>query len=475
VINTSQISIPRIQSIAVTKRARYPKIQKFKLPLVLALVHVPLGLLLYRSSMLALAHPLAVLSLGLYFAIRKNEKIERAAYVAAYLVGAEVLWRMGSSPIFWEFGKYAAASIMITALARRRHWKMPSLPLLYFALLIPASFLTIIGNSLTDARAKLSSNMSGPLLIFVTCWFFSHVRLKGTQLKKLLTLIAVPLISVAIMSLFYTVTIEDIQFTNESNWLTSGGFGPNQVSAMLGLGVFVCLASYLLFKTGFRDLLYFGLLSLLFATQSVMTFSRGGMYNAIGGTLAIVFFQFRDFAPSLKKMVPLIGVSVIFLLLIFPFINDFTGGKLQERFEDTTTTNRVEIIESEFQIFLENPILGIGVGEAKSSRMEFLDLLASSHTEFSRVISEHGSFGILALVALSLATINNFRRQASPGGRALIAGLIVWSTLFMFNAGMRLAAPAFMWGLASVSIVLPHFQRKNGQNTLEMKTKLAKA
>ena len=152
-------------------------------------------------------------------------------------------------------------------------------------------------------------------------------------------------------------------------------------------------------------------------------------------------------------MIPIAGLVLIFLVFIFPYMNDFTGGKLQERFEDRGTTNRTEIIESDLILFLKNPIFGTGVGESKDYSQKILGFESASHTEFSRIISEHGSFGILALFALALAAIYNLKRQKLSFGKALVGGAVVWSGLFMLNAGMRLAAPAFMWGLSFITII----------------------
>ena len=78
---------------------------------------------------------------------------------------------------------------------------------------------------------------------------------------------------------------------------------------------------------------------------------------------------------------------------------------------------------------------------------------AATHTEFSRLISEHGSFGLIALFSLIAMVIINFRRQRTTLGRALVVGVSVWCVLFMINAGMRLAAPSFLWGLTFITIV----------------------
>lgn len=436
----------------------------FRLPLFLTCAHLPLGLLLYNSSALAILHPAGVFLLGLYYAARKGEKIEKTAMTAAYLVGAEVLWRMAKSPIPWEFGKYSAAAIMILALVRQGSWKIPKWPLLYFAFLLPACVLTLLSNSLGDSRDKISFNLSGPFLVLVSCWFLSHLKLNPAQIKRLLLMIVVPLVSVASTTLFYTVTIEEISFGTESNFATSGGFGPNQVSSMLGLGVFLCLSLYLVFQNKLQEQMYLFILALLFAAQSVLTFSRGGMYNAVGGLGFVVAFQLFNPVQGIKRLLPFVLVAVVFLLLVFPFINDFTGGALQTRFEDTEATGREEIIQADFQIFTENPLLGVGVGEAKQARADALGKEVGSHTEFARVLSEHGFLGILALGALGIGAVSCLLHQKDLGGKALAAGAIVWSSLFMMNAGMRLAAPSFIWALSFLTVSLSKRDPDNRQS-----------
>ncbi len=458
-INARQIVNLRTGAAGRVKFVNYPKIENYRVPLLLILLHVPLGLLLYRSTSLALIHPLAVLITGLYFAVRRDAELEKVAYVAAYIIGAEVLWRMAQAEIYWEFGKYAVALIMIVALVRRSRWNLPKWPLIFLVLLIPACLSTMFADGLSDAKDKLSFNMSGPFLLFVSCWFFSHVQITLLQLKKLLIYITIPLVSVAFVSLFYTVTIENIDFFNDSNYIVSGGFGPNQVSSMLGMGVFLILASYLLFKNGFKDTAILSLCALLFAAQSVLTFSRGGMYNAIGATLAVAIFQMRDLRKNIKRLVPLFGLGLVFLLMLFPYLDDFTGGALQTRFEDTGTTGRTEIVEADFRIFYENPILGAGVGEARDLREAYFGKAVAAHTEFARIMAEHGLLGIFALCCLFLGVVHRLQKSRTDVGKALTIGVVAWSSLFMLSAGMRLAAPAFLWGLSFVTMLVQASRR----------------
>lgn len=449
----------RRNSLISLNRLNWEKARKYKIPLALAVLHVPLGILLYQSSLIALIYPVSLFLFGVNCALKKKYSIEKIAPITSYLIGSEVLWRMSKSPIFWEFGKYSVAAVMLVALVRRKRWNVPFFPLLYLTFLVPAAIMTVVNDSFGDARDKISFNLSGPFLLFVCCWFFSHTRFNWDQIKKILVTMTFPLISVAVTTLFFTVTAEEIQFGTESNFATSGGFGPNQVSSMLGLGVFICLAIFLLIKNNFKDTLLIGALALLFAAQSVLTFSRGGMYNAIGATAFVGLIQLGNLKEGFKRLLSMLGIALLFVIFVFPFLNDFTGGALQNRFEDTDATGRADIIEADLHIFSENPLLGVGVGEAKKLRETYFGKPVGSHTEFARILSEHGMLGVLALVFLGIGILQRIVFQKTSLHRALTVGVVVWSCLFMMNAGMRMAAPSFMWGLSYLIIVTPQLRK----------------
>ena len=246
-LNSKRLPYAQLSGIDRLQGLRNRTSREFNVTLMLSLAHLPLGILLYNAGTLALLHPIAAFSLGIYWAIQKRIKLDRIALAVAYLIGAEVLWRMAKIPVPWEFGKYGSAAIIFVALMNRRPFKVPGVSLLYFLVLIPACIFPFVDLDISNARAQISSNLSGPLLLAVSCWFFANIKTTPLRLRRILFAVLIPLVSVASATLFYTVTAEDIHFTTESNFATSGGFGPNQVSAMLGLGVFIavcCLVNF---------------------------------------------------------------------------------------------------------------------------------------------------------------------------------------------------------------------------------------
>ncbi len=76
----------------------------------------------------------------------------------------------------------------------------------------------------------------------------------------------------------------------------------------------------------------------------------------------------------------------------------------------------------------------------------------AAHTEFTRLIAEHGLFGVMALLILFLMFIKNFKNTEVMWARGLILALMVWSLAEMTHSAMRLAAISFIYALAFAQI-----------------------
>jgi O-antigen ligase len=195
------------------------------------------------------------------------------------------------------------------------------------------------------------------------------------------------------------------------------------------------------------------LIMILSGVQSMMTFSRGGMYNAIGAAFIACLFLLRDRQAALRILVVGTLICTLGYFVLLPKMDALTDGALTARFQDTDTTNRMDFILVELQVWRDNPILGVGPDQARGNRAETLGKAAAAHTEFSRMLAEHGTFGLLALLMLIGAGTWNLWKAKGAQHKALVAAAMVWSFLFMTNAAMRIVAPAFMFGLAFIGLV----------------------
>ncbi len=281
--------------------------------------HILLAPLVRLSVAVALLHVVVVLTFGLWWAVTGRRNLVKVAYVGAYLTGAEVLWRMTQVPLPWEFGKYATAAIFVLAMVRNQRFKIPVMPYLYLALLLISVPLTIMGAYSYETRGLISFYLSGPLALACCSWFFSSLKLSTGQLQRVFLGLIGPVTGVATLTLFARVTAANIEFTSESNKITSGGFAPNQVSAVLGLGAFLALMLVLSGKLRQRFLMF--VVTLFLAAQSAMTFSRGGLYMALGAGCTAFFLLSRDRESRIKIVLITVLVFVVATFLILPRLN----------------------------------------------------------------------------------------------------------------------------------------------------------
>lgn len=416
--------------------------------------HVPLALLMFQYPNIGLVHALVVF-VGSLWRVTVERTSERAAYLCAYIVGAEVLWRMTKTPVFWEFGKYAAIFVFLFALLRHSRLKIPILPITYFALLLPSLLLTFSKLGFTESRMQVSFNLSGPLAVMISAVYFSHVRLTREQLHRLLLVMVGPICGVATIALYNTLTKTAIVFVNASNFDTSGGFGPNQVSAILGLGAlvtYICVLSGKL--TPALKVIAISLIFLL-ATTSALTFSRNGVVIAACSGFAFSIFLFRDRRARLKFTILVILLFCGAYYVILPALDNFTSGAIVSRFQERSTTGRDELVMADLRVWWENAFFGVGPGMARPYYDAVLGLgqKIPAHTEFSRLLSEHGMFGLVSLLLLMFMAVNNFSRASERSSRSVLIGLLVWSFLYMVANAMRLMAPAFIFGITFARVV----------------------
>lgn len=411
--------------------------------------HIPLALLMASYPALGMLHAYVTLAVGLWWAASENS-LEQVAAVAAYITGAEVLWRMTEAGIFWEFGKYALSLTLLVALLRARLLRGPVQAFAYFALLLPSLVLPLANVDDATLRDQVSFNLSGPFALMVSVWFFWHVRLTSAQLQRVFISLIAPLVGIMTLIMAGIWRATRLSFSNESNFQTSGGFGPNQVAAALGLGALAALLLLLKGRSpwGLRVLLLAALA--LCVAFSALTFSRSGLYSAAIGALGAGFFLLHNARAFAKLVVVIVLLLATVNFLALPQLDSFTGGALSRRFEDVSLTGRDRIMLDDLRTWNDHPLFGVGPGQ--SSRYHTFHG-ASAHTEFTRLLAEHGALGCTALLMIFMLAVQNLRRARSAKGRALSAGMTAWSFAFMIATAMRLVAPAFAFGFAAVTLL----------------------
>lgn len=416
----------------------------------LTAVHMVLGVLCKESRWVGFAHGLGTVVAGLYlvFAGRPRHQI---AYWAAYVVGAEILWRMSDAPLPWEFAKYAISLVLMAGLIVRGVKRVVWIPILYFLMLLPGAAKPLLDLPFSIARQYISFNLSGPLCVTVCAVFFSQVELDNGRVQRLLSWLITPVSGIAAVALFGLLTHTNIEFGSGSNFAATGGFGPNQVSGILGLGALYLVLMALSLGLGKPLGLALVLMALWFCAHAALSFSRSGIYLFGAALLAAT-----PFVPLRRLLHPLTlataGVAILLGLGAWAYMDHFTGGKLNERFANLSTTGRDRIAREDLAIWRQHLIFGAGLGMSSAEREEAEGFRVAAHTEYTRLLADHGLLGMFALLCLLVAAgLNVLRRRISLGKAVIVAGT-AWAFLYLAVSGMRTAAPALLIGLGFVHI-----------------------
>jgi hypothetical protein len=412
-------------------------------------LHIPLAFVFQAVPEVGALHALASLGLGLFYAFF-DKTPNRVALVAAYIVGAETLWRITFTPIFYEFSKYATVLILIVStLNHLKLRRLPAAPFVYFALLVPSMFLAL-------DRELISSNLSGPLVLAAAAIFFSRIQFTEARLHRLLLTMIAPIAGVATLASSSTATAPELDFHYEQTLKeTAGGALPTHVAAVLGLGV-VVIALYVLYRRPNRTMtVILGGLAVWFGAQSALTFSRGGLMLA-GLTLAVAAAYSLKIRRLRRRLtLGAAAAGLIALIVVVPWLQNFTSGAFGGRFSNASSSGRGDLAKSDIMAFLENPVLGLGPGKSVAYHNKtFKRRGAIAHTEYTRLPAEHGSLGLLALLLLAAMSWPRFVRRPGLSCNAIYAAsLTSWALGFMAYESMRVTAAGFLFGLGAAVVL----------------------
>ncbi|WP_241974188.1 O-antigen ligase family protein [Winogradskyella wandonensis] len=379
----------------------------------------------------------------------------------AYFCGAEILFRMTKGGLAYEASKYLVILFVLIGMFYRGVSGKGYAYFIYLILLVPsiivASFTLSYG---ANFRTNILFVLSGPISLGLAALFCYNRRITHQELHKVILYILLPIISTTTYLFLYTPSIKDRLSGTASNFALSGGFGPNQVSTILGLGIF-CIVVRLVLKSPnlFIKIINLTILGAM-TFRAIVTFSRGGVIAA--ALVIAAFFATVVLKVRLKRFIPL--VASIFLLVsilgvTWVISSNQTRGLIDKRYANQDalgrekkdlTTGRWQLFEDEIEGFIESPFFGIGASRVKDKRIQETGQVLPSHNEVGRLLSEHGLLGIICLLILifkPLAFRTNNRRNVF-----FFSFLAFWFATIN-HSGMRIAAPAVLYALALLNVV----------------------
>lgn len=435
------------------------------------LLHILLGFVIYNYRFLSFGYSASIFLLGVFFIVKNRNKNNEVLYWAAYAVGAEVFLRMTKGNIGNEFAKYCVIVFSLLGIYFSSFSKKAWLYIVFLLLLLPGIIYGMFQLSFdANIRKAIVFNLLGAICLGISSIYALDRKITFSDFDKLTRWMLYPLIAMTVYVILFNPDIRSVVTGTDSNSATSGGYGPNQVSTVFGLGMFLAFVRFLFFSSSSLILqLFHTLLLLLFTYRGVITFSRGGVIT--GGVMIVSLLFFTYLKVSLKGkfrigitflILFITGISVLFFSINQTnglILNRYRGEDALGREKQSKFSGREELAETEITMFLESPITGVGVGKNKEFREELTGISAASHNEITRMLAEHGFLGIIELLLLLFIPIFIF--FTTNRNYIFLFSFYVFWFLTINHAAMRIAAPAFIY-----SLMLYHFVIHNEKTTL---------
>ena len=429
----------------------------------LVFLHIFIGFIIFLFEPLAKFYfiLLMVYFMGRIILVKSNAKTYEVFLACAYFTGAEVLFRMTKGGISYEASKYLVILFTLMGMFYKGISGKGYPYFIYLILLVPSILVgSITLNFDANFRTATAFVLSGPVCLGIAALFCYDRKITMTKLLNVILYMVLPIITTTTYLFLYNPSIKDTLSGTYSNSATSGGFGPNQVATILGLGMFIMVVR--IFMRSPNMLIKIINLVLLGAMtfRAFVTFSRGGVFAAIIVVAAFLatYFMYSNW----KQKSQIIGSFILLtlaLVVTWVISSNQTLGLLDKRYanEDALgrektdiTTGRLELLKEEIAGFLDMPFLGIGVSKTQNLREEKIGRKLPSHNEIGRLLSEHGLFGIVILLILIIKPLAF--RGVNRKNYFFYAFLAFWFATIN-HSGMRIAAPSFLYALALLNVV----------------------
>lgn len=437
--------------------------------LYLILFHVVVGALGFLLPFTAKIYGYSIFIFGVYYIIKKQNRNNEALIAAAYVVGSEVFLRMtGGNPLY-EISKYGVIVFILIGMYYSGFSKGAVPYWIFLLLLVPSVIIsTFTLNFDTNIRKAIAFNISGPVCLGLASLYTFRRKIALAEINSVLLSMGLPIITCMVYLTFYTPNVQDVVTGTESNFQTSGGYGPNQVATILGLGMFIFFSRVILdSKTKFQVILNL-IIALNITYRGILTFSRGGMITGLLMiVLLLVFLYFKSNFGGRVKLNYMIVLLMGAMIATWSYSSFQTGGLIDKRYSNQDAagktkqsqfTGREDVAQNEIDTFLKNPIFGVGVGKGAEVREEETGIKVLSHDEITRMLAEHGSLGVVALLLLFFTPLILYLENKF--NMFLLCFVAFWF-LTINHAAMRTAAPAFVYSLSLLNVQLGFPRKKS--------------
>lgn len=422
----------------------------------LLVLHAVIALAVFAIPLLSKLYALFIPIAGFFIVYRTKNANNEVLYIAAYLVGVEVFLRMTGGNFNNEFIKVNVIFFMLLGMIYSNFSTNAFIYWFFLILLIPGILITsTIFNPAIDIKKSLVFNLSGPVCLAISSIYMFKRRILFSDLQNVVVAMGLPIVSTTVYLFLFNPSVRDVVTGTQSNFETSGGFGPNQVSTALGLGMFIFFTQLVLFSKSKMTIVINSFLLLFITYRGIVTFSRGGIITAVVMIVCLLFLLYRfSNAKGKSKFVVVFILTGLMAVGVWTYSSFQTKGLIEKRYANQDARGREkkdrlggreQIMNEEVELFFKNPLLGVGAGMGKQIRKETFGEEVASHNEITRMFSEHGLFGVFGLLIL---VVTPFVLYINNRQHLYFLSFFVFWFLTINHAAMRTAAPAFVYALS---------------------------
>jgi hypothetical protein len=433
------------------------------------LFHVFLGFICTISPIVLIIWFYLVFFLSINNAVKSIKQNNFGNFLSPffYLISLELLSRMAKVAPYIpsELGKYLLLLMSFLALFYTKvKWNLIIMSLI---IVLPSLFIDL------SERVKTSdiifSWLGWTSALFALGVFYAR-SISIDVFNNILKIIWYSCLASLVFTFIRTPDLDEIEFTLNANSETSAQAASNQVSTILGLGMFLTYYSILkkLRFSGYRflDLL----IMILFFFQGLLSFSRGGVLVALLCMIIIYFYNRSSRKVNWGRFVFGFFASLLLLGFVFQKVDRLTDGKLFLRYQgetqgtqlgnkkktaDVFLSGRQTIFQEDIAVWLQSPLIGVGAGASRYMRKT--TKYVAPHLELSRLAAESGILGLLSFYFVHLLLFKSFKKSLFKG---VTLSLLVMASLTTFHAATRTFVSPVFFVLAGLQII-PKIDTKN--------------
>ncbi|MGB7841876.1 MAG: O-antigen ligase domain-containing protein, partial [Salinimicrobium sp.] len=288
---------------------------------------------IYIQESLSALYFLGVFGYFLFTTIQNENRNNEALMAAAYIAGAEVFWRQTGALVFYETGKYGVILFLLIGIFFKGTSSKTVPYWIYLLILVPGVIVASVNLSYeAEFRKLIAFNLSGPVCLGISALYCYYKKIKKREMELVIMMLLMPLLSQMFYLYLYTPTLREDIISLSGNYAATGGYGPNQISTVMGLGAFLLVTRLFTVKKKMINLLDLALLGMT-GYRAVVSFSRGGVFTAIACVICFVVFMYykQDHREQAKLNLKIILIGISFLL-IWIFTTAVTSGLIVNRY-----------------------------------------------------------------------------------------------------------------------------------------------